>query len=364
METPKLSLLFFLTFLAASNSIIAMQSGHRGLDLRTGQYNGYLSTDSSSRGEGKIKTPKCQDCLARNPEYMMLECGHQICTECAEGILSNSFRDNNLRLLRCSDCKADFTENDYGRMESFASNDVANIRRKIADAAAPKRQVSLDAETKSWISKNAKLCPNCKVPIEKNNGCDHMTCKNCPHEFCWLCLCPRKGYNHSCIASLALFYLKQSAKFGIPIGLGCYGLYKFFAPKKASNTKPTDKVQESTQSWFSRVKQTIREKVQSTSKSDILVPTLASAGLFALLTKTHVNLSIPAHNWVYNTLGGKFCSNIKHTKLGNMLFKTIENRHAANAVASITGGLLVGHVYKLLDGSSTRKKKPIIKIKK
>ena len=32
-----------------------------------------------------------------------------------------------------------------------------------------------------------KFCPNCKRKVEKNLGCDHMTCVKCRYEWCWLC---------------------------------------------------------------------------------------------------------------------------------------------------------------------------------
>ena len=32
-----------------------------------------------------------------------------------------------------------------------------------------------------------KKCPQCKMPMEKNEGCQHMTCR-CSHQFCWECL--------------------------------------------------------------------------------------------------------------------------------------------------------------------------------
>jgi len=30
-------------------------------------------------------------------------------------------------------------------------------------------------------------CPRCTIPIRKAGGCNHMTCKKCSHEFCWVC---------------------------------------------------------------------------------------------------------------------------------------------------------------------------------
>ena len=39
-----------------------------------------------------------------------------------------------------------------------------------------------------WLIKNTKKCPKCKIDIEKNNGCMHMTCRHCKYEFCWVCI--------------------------------------------------------------------------------------------------------------------------------------------------------------------------------
>lgn len=45
-----------------------------------------------------------------------------------------------------------------------------------------------DSETVSWIQANTQACPQCSAQIEKNGGCNHMSCKKCKFDFCWICL--------------------------------------------------------------------------------------------------------------------------------------------------------------------------------
>ena len=49
-----------------------------------------------------------------------------------------------------------------------------------------------EGEDVKWLIANTKQCPNCHKYIEKNQGCNHMTCRRdaggCGYEFCWICL--------------------------------------------------------------------------------------------------------------------------------------------------------------------------------
>ena len=41
-----------------------------------------------------------------------------------------------------------------------------------------------------WILENTKKCPKCMTRIEKNQGCNKVSCKQCGHSFCWICQGP------------------------------------------------------------------------------------------------------------------------------------------------------------------------------
>lgn len=50
-----------------------------------------------------------------------------------------------------------------------------------------------------WLVTNSKRCPNqsCNAPIQKNEGCNHVKCYKCKHDFCWICLEPWKKHSSS-----------------------------------------------------------------------------------------------------------------------------------------------------------------------
>lgn len=54
-----------------------------------------------------------------------------------------------------------------------------------------------DSETANWIQANTQGCPKCDSLIEKNGGCNHMSCSKCKYEFCWICLVSWKEHGTS-----------------------------------------------------------------------------------------------------------------------------------------------------------------------
>ncbi|XP_029828626.2 ankyrin repeat and IBR domain-containing protein 1 isoform X1 [Ixodes scapularis] len=52
-----------------------------------------------------------------------------------------------------------------------------------------------DAANSLWMVTNSKPCPSCKSPIQKNEGCNHLKCYKCKHDFCWVCLDPWRKHN-------------------------------------------------------------------------------------------------------------------------------------------------------------------------
>lgn len=51
-------------------------------------------------------------------------------------------------------------------------------------------EVRKDEANLRWISINTKICPFCKKPVERSEGCNYMMCKppgGCGKAFCYVC---------------------------------------------------------------------------------------------------------------------------------------------------------------------------------
>ncbi|XP_058094123.1 probable E3 ubiquitin-protein ligase ARI8 [Magnolia sinica] len=190
----------------------------------------------------------CGICFENYPRNTMnaAACGHQFCSACWTGYISTSINDGpGCLMLRCPDptcgsavgqdminiLASDEDKEKYSRYllrsyiednkktkwcpapgceyavdfvmgggsydvccncsYSFCWNCTEEAHRPVdcGTVAMWILKNSAESENMNWILANSKPCPKCKRPIEKNQGCMHITCTPpCKFEFCWLCL--------------------------------------------------------------------------------------------------------------------------------------------------------------------------------
>ncbi|MCJ1240504.1 hypothetical protein MMC14_008507 [Varicellaria rhodocarpa] len=116
-------------------------------------------------------------------------------------VLRRSFQvfvNSHLNLFRhcpVPDCPYVFSASDCGTKVCPSSfNTICLSCRSIyhegmSCAAWQDIQKQKDASLAEWKTKaGAKDCPQCGIPILKSGGCNHITCRECQGNWCWLCL--------------------------------------------------------------------------------------------------------------------------------------------------------------------------------
>lgn len=120
-------------------------------------------------------------------------------------------------VARCPSCSFTFCalcRRAYHGVEkcSFSQRDANKLAREY-EAAVGEAKIALErrygverlrrlleeCQSEELIKEVAKACPNCRASIQKNDGCNKMSCARCGKFFCWLCmsLLPSKHpYDH------------------------------------------------------------------------------------------------------------------------------------------------------------------------
>ena len=86
---------------------------------------------------------------------------------------------------------------DCGHRFCFKCGEETHEPTSCAQLQLWEEKCQSESETANWIIVNTKKCPKCDSRIEKNQGCNHMHCKLCQHDFCWMCMQPWSEHDQS-----------------------------------------------------------------------------------------------------------------------------------------------------------------------
>ena len=191
----------------------------------------------------------CFDSFTRIYQICILECNHFFCAYCLRGMLQAKLETRNVTEIACpsggvdrcdhtltyQEIKGLLNERDFERYDSYLLQNTMDAARdckpcpgvncgnaifgfeELPMVRCPTCQLQFcfnclehdwhlgvtcdqykqwkqengrgDAAFEQWQRDNGtKQCPRCSVTIQKNKGCDHMTCRACKHEFSWTTL--------------------------------------------------------------------------------------------------------------------------------------------------------------------------------
>jgi len=217
------------------------------MELREGvgrKSEGYTTEVQTARAEGAWLAPStCLICSQETPTLTTLQpCRHSFCPACVTEYLEDKVQFQGISALSCPshNCptrfsdgmlksilsEATFSKFLYFRLQASLDSDpsirrcprpgcngfdrVVGLKRKLVCGAcgaeycgyclgewhgSAKCGMEEEFRLERWAKRTGvKFCPHCKVRVEKNLGCAHMTCTRCSYEWCWSCGLPLAGH--------------------------------------------------------------------------------------------------------------------------------------------------------------------------
>jgi len=136
--------------------------------------------------------PDCAICLGTGGPGVaqVLSCGHKFCRSCISQYAQHQAREH--RIARCPECQRELTENELAAC--LPDSTLDRLLQALAESqhegdVTGEQQDDDDEHLRRAFERAArrahlKCCPQCRAPIFKDGGCDHMQCR-CGHRFNW-----------------------------------------------------------------------------------------------------------------------------------------------------------------------------------
>ena len=191
----------------------------------------------NEREEAINECPVCGEKFSVNKFNKVQECGHSFCGECWYNFLSIKIIENKLPSIKCLDYNCDvklidefifnIINSDFNLIKKYKQYkleldimkdpnkklcpypncdsylELKDIKNKYVTCLKQHKycflclkkphgnspcEKNIDIDLKEYAQNYfVKKCPYCGIIIEKQSGCNHITCSKCGYQWCWLC---------------------------------------------------------------------------------------------------------------------------------------------------------------------------------
>ncbi|CAK62137.1 unnamed protein product (macronuclear) [Paramecium tetraurelia] len=171
---------------------------------------------------------QCPICQEQKEDNSELKCKHVFCRKCLEQYLNVKIDEGIVMQIKCPSCLYELSYDEVvSNIEKIKLDKYAKLRTLQYGESDPTLRHCPNKQCELYVLLDSKRCqcgqeicvdcgnqyhglsscdelmdsifvldsrqekiqrcPKCKIVVQKEGGCNHMTCKRCEYQFCWIC---------------------------------------------------------------------------------------------------------------------------------------------------------------------------------